>query len=70
MDEAKASAPDKDQPHPFQIPGDAVAISPAAPAMFQETPGEFNCALCGLPRGAQLHIEGKAEANQATPDWG
>jgi hypothetical protein len=70
MDEAKAPAPDKDRPHPFQTPRDVVEISAAAPAMFQETPGGSNCALCGAPRDARIHVEGKAEADEETPDWG
>jgi hypothetical protein len=70
MDEAKASAPDKDRPHPFQTRPEVVGIFPAGPAMLQETPGGSNCALCGAPRDAWIHVEGKAEANDETPDWG
>jgi len=70
MDEEKASAPDKDRPHPFQADPEAVAVFPAALGIFPETPGGSNCALCGAPKDAPLHIEGKAEANEATPDWG
>jgi hypothetical protein len=70
MDEAQASAPDKDRPHPFQARPEIVAIASGGPAMLQETPGGPTCALCGAPRDARLHVEGKAEANQETPDWG
>jgi hypothetical protein len=70
MDEAKTSAPDKDRPHPFQARSEVVATFPGGPAMLQETAGGPTCALCGLPRDARLHVEGKAEANEETPDWG
>jgi hypothetical protein len=70
MDEAKASAPDKDRPHPFQARPEVVAIFPDSPAISEETPGEPSCALCGDSRDSRLHIEGMAEANQETPDWG
>ena len=70
MDEAQTFAPDKDRPHPFQTGPEVVAIFPAAPAMLQETPGGPSCALCGAPRDSRLHVEGKAEANEKTPDWG
>ena len=70
MNEAQTSAPGKDWPHPFQIRPEVVAISPAGPAMLQETPGGPSCALCGAPRDSRLHVEGKAEANEKTPDWG
>jgi hypothetical protein len=70
MDKAQSSAPDKDRPHPFQTLPEVIAIFPAAPAMLQETPAGPNCALCGAPRDARIHLEGKAEANEGTPDWG
>jgi hypothetical protein len=70
MDEAKASAPDKDGPHPFQVRPEIVAIFPAAPSILQEAPGVASCALCGAPRDSRLHVEGKAEANEKSPDWG
>jgi hypothetical protein len=38
--------------------------------MFQEATGGSNCALCGAPRDALIHVEGKAEANEEKPDWG
>ena len=70
MDEAKASAPDKDRPHPFQTLPDVPVVYPAGLPMLQEATGGPNCALCGAPRDAPLHVEGKAEANDETPDWG
>lgn len=70
MDESKASAPVKDLPHPFQTRPEVVAVFPGAPAMLQETAGGPNCALCGAPRDAHIHIEGKAEANDESPNWG
>jgi hypothetical protein len=70
VDESKASAPTKDLPHPFQTRPEVVAVSLGAPAMFQETAGGPNCALCGAPRDAQIHVEGKAEANDESPNWG
>ncbi len=70
MDEAQTSAPDKDRPHPFQARPEVVAIFPAAPSIMQEAPGGTTCALCGAPRDSRLHVEGKAEANEETPNWG
>lgn len=80
MDESKTSAPDKDQPHPFQPSPEVFAVYPGAPAMLPEaavTEGTVlphasapNCALCGAPRDAQIHIEGKAEADAESPNWG
>jgi hypothetical protein len=55
---------------PVPDPPEVVAIFPAAPVMLQETPGGPSCALCGAPRDARIHLEGKAEANEETPDWG
>jgi hypothetical protein len=78
MDESKTSAPEKDQPHPF-VSGPEVPLDPRAGAT-QEAAGTegtdlpqasgANCALCGAPRGAQIHIEGKAEADAESPKWG
>jgi len=80
MDEAKTSAPEKDQPHPFVSGPEVPAVSPAPGAMSPETAvtegtvlahaSGANCALCGAPRGAQIHIEGKAEADAESPRWG
>jgi hypothetical protein len=76
MDEAKTSAPDKHQPHPFQSSPEA-PLDPRAGAT-QEAAGTEgpdvpqasgpNCALCGAPRDDQIHIEGEAEAE--SPHWG
>jgi hypothetical protein len=80
MDEAKASAPDKHRPHPFQPSTEVFAVYPGAPAMLQEAVVEEGtdlphasgpkCALCGAPQDDQIHIEGKAEADAESPKWG
>lgn len=70
MDEAKAPAPDKDLPHPFQARPEVPVDYPANPVMFKTAPDARNCTLCGAPRDAPLHVEGKAEANQEAPNWG
>lgn len=80
MTESRTSAPDKDQPHPFQQGPGVPVVYPRAGATLQEAVGtestdlphasEPNCALCGAPRDAQIHIEGKAEADAESPRWG
>jgi hypothetical protein len=80
MDEAKTSAPDKDQPHPFQQGLEVPVAHPGAGAMLQDTAvieetdlphsSGPNCALCGAPRDDQIHIEGEAEADAESPRWG
>jgi hypothetical protein len=80
MDEAKTSAPDKHQPHPFQSSLEVPIVYPGAPAMLQEpvvTEGTDlpdasgpNCALCGAPQDDQIHIEGEAKADAESPRWG
>jgi hypothetical protein len=80
MDGSKASAPDKDKPHPFE-PGPAVPIVyPRGGAMVREIPEDdgtileqpnaANCTLCGRPRNDRIHVEGKAEADAESADWG
>ena len=76
MDEAKTSAPDKHQPHPFQS-GPEVPLNPRAGAT-QEAAGTegtdlpqasgSSCALCDASRDDPIHIEGDAEAE--SPRWG
>ncbi|HEX7611207.1 MAG TPA: hypothetical protein VF371_00435 [Candidatus Limnocylindrales bacterium] len=78
MDEAKTSAPDKHQPHPFQSSPE-VPLIPRAGAT-QEAAGTegtdlpqasgSSCALCGARRDNPIHIEGKAEADAESPKWG
>jgi len=80
MNESRTSAPDKHQPHPFQPSSEVPVVYPRAGAMLQEAAdtegtalphaGEPNCALCGAPRDAQIHIEGEAEADAESPKWG
>jgi hypothetical protein len=79
MDETTTSAPDKHQAHIFE-PRPTVSLNPRAGATSQEVAGtesadsphtsESNCALCGAPRNDQLHIDGTAEADNASPRWG
>jgi hypothetical protein len=80
MNESKTSAPDKHQPHPFQRSTKFPAILGKGEATQEDaaaTEGaslpdasEPSCALCGAPREAQIHIEGKAEADAESPKWG
>jgi hypothetical protein len=80
MNESKTSAPNKDQPHPFQAGPEVPVVYPMSGAMLQETgatdstvlhnPSPPNCALCGAPRDDQIHIEGQAEADAESPNWG
>jgi hypothetical protein len=71
MDESKASAPDKDQPHTFQpAPDSPLQQGIPAEGTGQAPAGEPNCALCGAPRGDRKHLEGKAEADTESPNWG
>jgi hypothetical protein len=80
MDESNTSAPDKDQPHPFQASPEVPVVYPRSGAMLQETavaegtvlhqPSALACALCGAPQGDQIHIEGKAQADAESPNWG
>ncbi len=79
MDESKiSSVPDKDQPHVFEPSPEVPIVYPRTGTMFQQglpaaplgrTSGP-NCALCGAPRDARIHVEGQAEADAESPDWG
>jgi hypothetical protein len=79
MGESNTSAPDKNQPHPFQA-GPEVPGDPRSGAMQQETaatdgevvhqPSAAKCALCGLHEDDQIHVEGKAEADTESLHWG
>jgi hypothetical protein len=78
MDETTTLAPDKHQAHIFE-PGPAVPLNPRAGATSQDLAGtesadahtgESSCALCGAPRNDRLHIDGTAEADNASPRWG
>jgi hypothetical protein len=78
MDESKTSAPDKHQPHVFEPSPEVPIVNPrigsmpqlGAPAATIGPAGRPNCALCGAPEDARIHIEGKAEADAESPDWG
>jgi hypothetical protein len=70
MAEAETLVPDKNEPHAFEA-------GPEVPAAYTITEGAAipdasgpNCALCGAPRGAQIHIAGKAAADAESPRWG
>jgi len=79
MDATKTLAPDKHQAHIFE-PSPAVPLNPRAAATSQEAAvpegadsahtSESNCSLCGAPRNDQIHINGKAEADDESPRWG
>jgi hypothetical protein len=80
MNDSQTSAPDKHQPHPFQRGIEFPAILGSGEAKSEEAaategaslPGASapSCALCGAPRDAQIHVEGKAEADAESPKWG
>jgi hypothetical protein len=78
MDESKTSAPDKHQPHVFEPSPEVPIIYPRTGSMLQQglpagpmgPASSPNCALCGAPRDAQIHIEGNAEAEAESPKWG
>ena len=80
MEPAETTAPDKGQPHAVEAGPEVPVVYPSPGATLQETTvteGDVpphtsgaNCALCGAPRGAQIHIAGKAEADAASPRWG
>jgi hypothetical protein len=80
MAEPEVLAPDKNQPHAFEAGPEVPIVYPSSGASLQETSDTegvapqhtsgANCALCGAPRGAQIHVEGKAEADAASPRWG
>ena len=76
MTDTSTAAPDKTQPHTFEA-------GPAVPAAYSaegdpsvEAGGadlasaNAKCALCGAPKSDQLHIDGKAQADDASPRWG
>ena len=79
MDETKTSAPDKHQAHVFE-PSPAVPLNPGAGATPEEAAvpesadsthtSEPNCALCGAPQNDQIHMSGKADADNESPRWG
>jgi len=79
MDESKTSAPDKDQPHPFQAGSETPVVPRLGPAA-QETaatdgtaghlPSGSKCTLCGAPRDDRIHIEGESQADAESPKWG
>jgi hypothetical protein len=73
MDESKTSAPVKDQPHAFESGPEVPPAFPSTGDIMQETlvtESATNCALCGSPRGAQIHVAGKSEADAESPKWG
>ena len=80
MDESKTSAPDKQQPHPFEVGQEVPILYPRGGALVAEIqeddgtileqPSDARCALCGAPRNDRIHVEGKAEADAESPNWG
>jgi hypothetical protein len=78
MDESKSSVPDKHQSHVFEPSPEVPIVYPRTGSMLQlgvpsapmGSAGRPNCALCGAPRDARIHTEGKAEADAESPDWG
>ena len=80
MAEPKTSAPDKQQPHPFEVGQEVPILYPRGGALvaeIQEDDGtileqssDARCTLCGAPRNDRIHVEGKAEADAESPNWG
>jgi hypothetical protein len=80
MDASKTSAPDKHQPHTFEAGPEVPILYPRGGAMVSEIqeddgtileqPSAANCTLCGAPRNDRIHVEGKAEADAESPNWG
>jgi hypothetical protein len=80
MNESKTSAPDKDKPHPFEAGPELPIVYPRGGAMVSEVPEDdgtvleqprdAKCTLCGAPRNDPIHVEGKAEADAESPNWG
>jgi hypothetical protein len=80
MAETEILAPDKDFPHAFEPGPEVPIVYPSSGASLQETSvteGEApqhtsgaNCALCGAPRGTQIHLDGKAMLDAESPRWG
>jgi len=70
MAETPMLAPDKNQPHTFEAgPEVPAAITLTEGAVLPDA-GGASCSLCGAPRGAQIHLVGKAEADSQSPRWG
>jgi hypothetical protein len=75
-----ATSPDKDQPHAFEPTPEVPIVYPRTGIMLQQgLPAEgmglphvsgSHCALCGRPREDRMHIEGEAEADAESPNWG
>jgi hypothetical protein len=72
------AAPDADKPHVFvelDLPQVAEAVSPGGTRGVFVPPkmGAIKSQVCGLcrkPRMDRLHIEGEAEADAESPNWG
>jgi hypothetical protein len=80
MADTEILAPDKNLPHAFEAGPEVPIVYPSSGASLQETSstdGEApqhtsgaNCALCRAPRGAQIHLDGKAALDDESPNWG
>jgi len=80
MSETKTLAPVKDEPHPFQPSPEVPVVFARAGAEVQgandaeakapQHVSSAKCALCGAARDVQIHIDGKAEADEDSPKWG
>jgi hypothetical protein len=70
MNEVQAAAPAKDQPHPFQPKPSVPAMAASPDSATGALATDPSCALCGSPRGSQIHLTGKSEAEQDSPNWG
>jgi hypothetical protein len=72
MAETEILAPDKDLPHAFE-PGPEIPFVQPSSGGEGEAPQHasgVNCALCGAPRGTQIHLDGKAMLDSESPRWG
>jgi hypothetical protein len=68
---------DKNQPHVFEDVYEIPMVPPAGVTgsewnQLPVIPGREStlCRLCHAPRGDRLHIEGEAEADGESPNWG
>jgi hypothetical protein len=80
MTSSNTTTPVKDQPHPFQptpeVPlvyaraGATVSEIAESDGSILEQTDTSNCALCNSPRSAQIHVEGKEDADASPIHWG
>jgi hypothetical protein len=70
--------PDRHQPHAFaevdELPMTQAAEPLGRGGGFLSPPVPMRksslCAICHMPKGDRIHIEGEAEADAESPTWG